>query len=252
MTLASSEQKDIRWPLPDSAGWRAWFWSVPARPGLYGTGSLKQVMVIGNHRDELLQVSCPVGGVLLALDIGGLRLEEAIAMRRVDREFLFHALIAQGAMGGQLYLPEMLAAALHFSADESWNNWTIVLQPAVGKISGWGGMLAKQLILAVRLLVGQALLIAIPLLILSGWQGLLLGWALLLGAAVLAVLSSPLFRCRLMINVFLNCAIINSCIALVMGLGGWWLFPQSLFWMIIGLVVAIWMTLVLTGTKYSS
>lgn len=252
MTLLNSDRKDVRWPLPKAVGWQAWFWSAPARPGLYGKGSLECVMVIGNCRNELLETPCPMGGVILALDVGGLRLEEAIAMRRVERERLYQALTMYGATGGQLHLPEGLAAALNFSANERWENWTIVLQPSLCKVMGWGRSLTTRLMLAGRLFIGQALLSAVPLLILANWQGLLWGWAFLAGAGVMAALGLPLFRWRFWLGVFFNCAIMELLIVLVMGLGGWWWFPQSLLLMMAGVIAVIWMALVLMGTSYSS
>lgn len=191
-------------PFP-SAVPSGWLGFAPIPPGCYGVALLSPWVVTSNHADEVLrwQDESPFVNVL-ALDTGGLPLEEYLALYPFSWEMLAGYLqrIPANLKPISLRLPPALQQMLG------------PLPPFLGDqviLDSWDGVSSarvqipeplRPLLVMLRLASRQMLLWTIPLLV-FGWKVMLSGWLMLLSGAILIGLGWKFFRFHLVWRIIL-------------------------------------------------
>jgi hypothetical protein len=194
--------------IPNPKSLAGLFGTAPIPPGFYGENWSSTIFITTNHRSELVKLGQmnALALTILALEAGGYSLEAAVVLGAVSSVAADKALAdlekQNPPLGGRILVPHILASNFKWEDGSHIGHWVVVVvpsdkkklaaflqqehNPGVFKENHLPSIL-RRLITGMMLLGGQAILLAIPLLV-FGWQALIIGLgALLLSTLVLAL-----------------------------------------------------------------
>lgn len=191
--------------FPLSSGSRIGFWPHPIRPGFYGEQWQGDIFLASDHRPSVYALGQALSGkpaMVLAVRAGGFPVEQSAAYQLISPETILSALaqIPADTPAGKLLTPLSLAHSLGWSSGTTIERWKVTLLPDAPEQAdvAWNsanpishpkrGAVLERLLGAVKIWMGQVLLLTLPALI-FGWQAAL--WIFsctALSAILLAVL----------------------------------------------------------------
>ena len=175
MTSQINDFSSVAWiPYPSNAGRLSRFRLVyPITPGFYGQQS-GQLVITSNHQASLSDLSKLEDIATLVLDGGGFPVEVAVAFGLIQKHQLDHALTSQHEIverGVKLLIPQSLATTWNLQTGQIYSGGVVQVIPDSLILSDTPTKAKIPIIIrsisAIRLALGQILLIVLPVLVIN-------------------------------------------------------------------------------------
>lgn len=236
-------------PVPRGQSHTWWLWPQPISPGFYGKERSGRVWITTNHLPSVVAAG-QAGTLVLAVEAGGLHPTIAAAFDCALVEDARHQLeeLIESTNINIVQVDPALARRLSVELNSKQGQSTPHVSSAPGADRS---QISQRLVGAIVLTLGQAVIIAWPLL-LFGWHNLAAGLGILFAAGLVLGLLWPLPRrkcvvCRLVLST------LSALLAVVIAWVGFNLDPERLAWLAgCWWLASFWMSFVFMGIRAST